>query len=79
MDATTGRTYDSYDLAIDAGVDPANIVMLEGPEAAVRSVADDVEAQRTQADAEYERRQANLKAQRRAANRRARKARRRNR
>lgn len=77
MDATTGRLYNSHADALDAGVDPANIVELSGPGDAVKAVSDTVaesHQERLQARAE-----AKAKARRRAANKRARKARRRNR
>lgn len=46
MDSSTGKLYETAQKALDDGVDPADLVMLEGPPEAVRAVSDAVKAQR---------------------------------
>jgi len=39
MDASTGKLYESREAAVKAGVKPANLLMMSGPPAAIRSVS----------------------------------------
>lgn len=68
MNVNTGATYESFDAAVDAGEDPADIVEVVGTREQVEALAENVRKAKV-----------NQKASNRAKNKAARKSRRKNR